>query len=106
MDPQTAAVFDMLREAAGEAGLAMRMVSAEEFTERGRRAWLRRGMRFHVTSSATGYPVYSSWWADEEAARDRFRAAASEWAGRPGACVILVDEAERVTLAVWTEEPT
>lgn len=106
MDTQTAAVFDVIREAAAEAGLTMRMVDTGEFAEIGRRAWLRRGMRFHVTSSAAGHPVYSSWSAGEGAARDRFRAAAREWAGRPGACVTLIDEVERATLAVWPEEPS
>lgn len=104
MDPDTARTVDILRQAAAEVGLTMRIMSAEEFHEKGRRAQLRRGRRFRITRSATEWPLASSWWAEEDAARDRFRALVDEFAGRPGARVELVDEAERTMLAVWPEE--
>jgi hypothetical protein len=104
MDPVTRKVFDDIQEAAARVGLTVTPVSAEEFLEMGRRAMLRRGRRFHVTASATGHPVFSSWWVDEGAARERFRIQVGKWASRPGACVTLIDETERETLAVWPDE--
>lgn len=102
-DPETARTLDDLREAAAETGLTVRIVPTDEFQERGRRAWLARGSRFHITRSTVGCPLASSWWADEDAARDRFRVLVEEFGGRPGACITLVDEAERTTLAAWPE---
>lgn len=102
--PETARILNHLREAAAEMGLTVRIVPTEEFQERGRRAWLARGRRFHITKSAVGHPLASGWWADEDAARDRFKVLVEEFGGRPGACIALVDEAERKTLAAWPEE--
>lgn len=104
MDEHTAHILDDLREAAAEVGLTARIMPTDEFQELGRRAWLARGSRFHITRSAVGYPPASSWWVDEEAARDRFHALVEEFGGRAGACIALVDEAERTTLAAWPDE--
>lgn len=101
MDEGTARIFGELREVAAGLGLAVRPVSTEEFLEQGRRAWLRRGCRFHITVSADGSPPASGWSADEDTARDRFAALVDEYGGWPGAVITLVDEAERRTLAVW-----
>jgi len=103
-DPETDRILDDLRDAAAEAGLAVRIVPTDEFQERSRRAWLARGRRFHITKSAPGLPVTSSWWTDEGAARDRFNMLVDQFGGLPGACIALVDEAEQVTLAAWPED--
>lgn len=102
-DPHTARIFNDLREVAAEVGLTVRTVPTEEFQEWGRRAWLARGRRFHITKSATGHPLASGWWAGEDAARDRFRVLVEEFGGLPGAIITLVDELERTTLAAWPE---
>lgn len=83
----------------------MRLVDASESQEKGRRAWLHLGYRFHITRSADGSPLASSWWVDEDAARTRFARVVAESGGRPGARITLVDEAEQTTLATWPEGP-
>lgn len=103
-DPITAMFLADIREAAATVGLAARTVSVEEFEEAGRRAWLHRGRRFHITVSATGHRTASSWWTDEQAARDRFATVVAQWGSRPGARIILIDEVERTTVAAWPEE--
>ena len=105
-DPVSAALLADIREAAAEVGLTARTVTIAEFEEAGRRAWLRRGYRFHITASATGHPMASSWCVDEATARERFAAIAARWSSRPGARIILIDEAERTTLAAWQGEPS
>ena len=104
-DPQTERLLAEVREIAARVGLTARPVSVDEFHEMGRRARLRRGQRFHITRSATGSPLASSWWTDEAAARERFRTLVESFGQLPGAVIALVDEAERKALAVWPEEP-
>lgn len=103
VDDQTDQLLDEVRDLAASIGLTPRPVSTEEFLEMGRRAQLSRGRRFHITRSATGSPLASGWWADEDAARARFRVLVASFGWRPGAVIALVDEAERRTLAVWPE---
>jgi hypothetical protein len=61
-------------------------------------------MRFHITRSAAGSPLASGWWSDEGAARRRFSTVVDQYGSRPGACIALIDEAERKLLAAWPEE--
>ncbi|MFJ9101264.1 hypothetical protein ACIRJM_22685 [Streptomyces sp. NPDC102405] len=104
MDDQTDRLLGEVREVAASIGLIARPVSTEEFLEMGRRAHLSRGRRFHITRSATDSPLASGWWADEDAARQRFRVLVDSFGQLPGAVIALVDEADRRTLAVWLEE--
>lgn len=101
MDEETARIFGELREVAADLGLVVHPISEEELLEEGRRAWLARGYRYHLTRTATGSPLASGWCTDEDTARDRFTALVDEYGSRPGAVITLVDEAERRTLAVW-----
>ena len=100
MDAETARIFGELRDVAADLGLTLHPISEEEFLEEGRRAWLARGYRFHLTRTAVGDPLASGWSTDEDTARDRFAAVVDEYGSRPGAVITLIDEAERRTLAV------
>lgn len=106
MDPVDAGIFGIIREAAEPLGLTMRIVSAEEFEEQGRRGFLRLGRRFHITVSCPGYPKTSCWPLSEDAARSFFAGAVDRHRERPGVRIRLIDEAERTVLAAWPEEPS
>ncbi|MGW3031211.1 hypothetical protein ACWDCB_08235 [Streptomyces sp. NPDC001178] len=97
-------IFADLREVTAELGLTMRPISQEEWEEKGRRAALRRGWRFHLIISVPGQPALHGWSSDAETARERFAARVSKYEGVPGARIVLVDQAERATLAVWPED--
>ena len=56
--------------------------------------------RYHLTLFAGGRPIAHGWWADEAAARAKFREWVGDW-GKPGARVVLVDEETGETLAQW-----
>jgi hypothetical protein len=60
--------------------------------------------RFHLTLSRTGRPVMHGWWADEKVARAKFTSWIGEFSKKPGARVVLVDEAEARTLDSWPDE--
>ncbi|MFF4500356.1 hypothetical protein [Streptomyces sp. NPDC001401] len=96
-------IFADLREVTAELGLTMCPVSPQEWEEKGRRAALRRGWRFQLTISVTGQPTLHGWSSGEATARERFTARVSKYQGLPGARIVLVDEAERTTLAVWPD---
>lgn len=97
-------IFADLREVTAELGLTMRPISHEEWEEKGRRAALRRGWRFRLTISVPGRPTLHGHAFDEETARERFTARVSKYQGVPGARIVLIDRAERTTLAAWPDQ--
>ncbi|MFJ9633856.1 hypothetical protein ACIRU8_39790 [Streptomyces sp. NPDC101175] len=58
-------------------------------------------VRYHITRSAPGYPLASSWWRGEAAARARFAALVTEIGSLPGARITLADEETGETLDEW-----
>lgn len=98
-------LLDVVREAAGTVGLTARPIGFDEFEEMGRRALLRRGFRYRISTSALGSPLARSCWRDEAGARERFGELVASFGSRPGAVITLMDEQERRLLAVWPVEP-
>lgn len=61
--------------------------------------------RFRITVSSASRTVMSGWWADEVAARDKFR----DWIGSHRDLAephfTLTDETDGTLLTSWPEEP-
>lgn len=60
--------------------------------------------RYHLTLTTDGRPVMQGWWSVRATADRKFREWIGEQGSKPGARVVLVDDAAGDVLAEWPDE--